>query len=126
MRNLLKRTATVIAAGAMLAQTVAPAYAGISVVIRGNGPDSTNKVKIRRKRKLKIKQRNRARVTNVVLIGARDHIEVWDAKVWQDYLAEQLDRHEELLELGRQAVGIFEDFIGHAQIFRNMGVVLQV
>ena len=40
---------------------------------------------------------------NVVLIGARDHIEIWDAKVWQDYLAEQLEQHEELLELGRQA-----------------------
>ena len=40
---------------------------------------------------------------NVVLIGARDHIEIWDAKVWQNYLAEQLDQHEELLELGRQA-----------------------
>ena len=40
---------------------------------------------------------------DVVLIGARDHIEIWDAKVWRDYLAEQLEQHEELLELGRQA-----------------------
>ncbi len=42
---------------------------------------------------------------DVVLIGAKDHIEVWDAKVWKDYLAGQLERHEELLELGRQARG---------------------
>ena len=40
---------------------------------------------------------------DVVLIGVKDHIELWDAKVWQNYLAGQLDQHEELLELGRQA-----------------------
>ncbi len=39
----------------------------------------------------------------VVLIGVKDHIELWDAKVWKNYLAEQLDQHEELLDLGRQA-----------------------
>ncbi|MCK4850347.1 MAG: hypothetical protein KAT11_03295 [Phycisphaerae bacterium] len=42
---------------------------------------------------------------DVVLIGAKDHIELWDAKVWKGYLAGQLERHEELLELGRQARG---------------------
>ncbi len=40
---------------------------------------------------------------DVVLIGVKDHIELWDAKVWKNYLAGQLDEHEELLELGRQA-----------------------
>ncbi len=40
---------------------------------------------------------------DVVLIGAKDHIELWDAKVWKNYLAGQLEKHEELLELGRQA-----------------------
>jgi MraZ protein len=40
---------------------------------------------------------------DVVLIGVRDHVEIWDAKVWQTYLAEQLDKYEELLELARQA-----------------------
>ncbi len=46
----------------------------------------------------------RANLTrDVVLIGVRDHVEIWDAKVWQSYLAEQLDKHEELLELARQA-----------------------
>ncbi len=40
---------------------------------------------------------------DVVLIGVKDHIELWDAKVWKNYLAGQLDQHEELLELGRQA-----------------------
>ncbi len=40
---------------------------------------------------------------DVVLIGVKDHIELWDVKVWKDYLAEQLDEHEELLELGRRA-----------------------
>ena len=38
---------------------------------------------------------------DVVVIGAKDHMEVWDAKVWAQYLAGQLDKHEELLELGR-------------------------
>ena len=37
----------------------------------------------------------------VVLIGVKDHIELWDAKVWKSYLAAQLAEHEELLELGR-------------------------
>lgn len=41
---------------------------------------------------------------DLVLIGARDHIEIWDAKVWHEYLAEQLNKHEEVLESGRQAV----------------------
>ena len=40
---------------------------------------------------------------DVVVIGAKDHIEIWDAKVWKDYLGKQLEKHEELLELGRQA-----------------------
>ncbi|NIA07677.1 MAG: hypothetical protein GWP14_08620 [Actinobacteria bacterium] len=40
---------------------------------------------------------------DVVLIGVRDHVEIWDAKVWHSYLAEQLDKHEDLLELARQA-----------------------
>ncbi len=40
---------------------------------------------------------------DVVLIGAKDHIELWDAKVWKNYLAGQLEKHEELLELGRHA-----------------------
>ena len=40
---------------------------------------------------------------DVVLIGVKDHIELWDAKVWKTYLAGQLEQHEELLELGRQA-----------------------
>ena len=40
---------------------------------------------------------------DVVLIGVRDHVEIWNAKVWHGYLAEQLDKHEELLELARQA-----------------------
>ena len=45
----------------------------------------------------------RARVaSDVVLTGVRDHIEVWDAKVWKNYLAARMDQHEELLELGRQ------------------------
>ena len=39
---------------------------------------------------------------DVVLIGAKDHIEIWDAKVWKDYLGGQMEKHEELLELGRQ------------------------
>jgi MraZ protein len=39
----------------------------------------------------------------VVLIGVKDHIELWDAKVWKIYLATQLSQHEELLELGRGA-----------------------
>ena len=39
---------------------------------------------------------------DVVLIGAKDHIEIWDAKVWEDYLGGQMEKHEELLELGRQ------------------------
>lgn len=39
---------------------------------------------------------------DVVLIGVKDHIELWSAKVWQNYLAEQLEEHEELLELGRE------------------------
>ena len=40
---------------------------------------------------------------NVVLIGVRDHVEIWDADVWHRYLAEQVDKHEDLLELARQA-----------------------
>ncbi len=40
---------------------------------------------------------------DVVVIGAKDHMEIWDAKVWAQYLAERLDKHEELLELGREA-----------------------
>ena len=40
---------------------------------------------------------------DVVLVGVRDHVEVWDAKVWHRYLDEQLEKHEELLELARQA-----------------------
>ncbi len=40
---------------------------------------------------------------DVVLIGAKDHIELWDGKAWKNYLAGQLEKHEELLELGRQA-----------------------
>ena len=39
---------------------------------------------------------------DVVLIGVRDHIEIWDSTVWREYLAEQLERHQELLESGRQ------------------------
>ena len=40
---------------------------------------------------------------DLVLIGARDHIELWDAKVWKSYLDEQLAQHEKLLELAREA-----------------------
>ena len=40
---------------------------------------------------------------DVVVIGAKDHIEIWNAKVWKDYLDRQLEKHEELQELGRQA-----------------------
>ena len=40
---------------------------------------------------------------DVVVIGVRDHVEIWDAKVWHRYLDEQLEKHEELLELARQA-----------------------
>jgi len=39
---------------------------------------------------------------DVVLIGVKDHIEIWDEKVWGDYLAEHLDKYEEVLELGRE------------------------
>ena len=50
------------------------------------------------------KMLKRAHLTHeVVLIGVRDHVEIWDARVWQTYLAEQLEKHEELLELARQA-----------------------
>ncbi len=39
----------------------------------------------------------------IVLIGVKDHIEIWDAKAWKHYLNGQLKEHEELLELGRAA-----------------------
>ena len=42
---------------------------------------------------------------DVVLIGARDHIEIWDAKVWKEYLQEHLDNYEGVLDLGRAAQG---------------------
>ena len=34
---------------------------------------------------------------DVALIGAKDHIEIWDAKVWAGYLQEQLEQFEEVL-----------------------------
>ena len=40
----------------------------------------------------------------VVLIGVADHIEVWDAKVWANYLAGHLERFEEVLDLGEKTV----------------------
>ena len=33
----------------------------------------------------------------VTLIGARDHLEVWDQQRWSDYLAENLPAHENML-----------------------------
>lgn len=40
---------------------------------------------------------------DIMLIGVKDHIEIWDAKVWDDYLSEQLQEHDELLGLGPRA-----------------------
>lgn len=55
----------------------------------------------------------RARLTEqVTLIGVRDHLEVWDQKIWDNYLDENIDSHEkmmlqarvELFEMQRQAL----------------------
>ncbi len=42
--------------------------------------------------------------TDVVLAGARDRIEIWDSKVWARYLEGQLEKFEEVLDGGRQAI----------------------
>jgi hypothetical protein len=67
MRKILKRVATVAVAGAMLAQTVAPAYARISTVISGNGNDSINRARLRIRKSLVVRQSNRAWINNLAV-----------------------------------------------------------
>ena len=40
---------------------------------------------------------------DVVLIGVRDHLELWSAKAWEDYLAKHSDRFDAVAEGAFQA-----------------------
>ena len=68
--QIIKRTVSAIAAGALLFSFVAPVYAGSSIVISGNGNDSTNKVKVKSTKKVVVRQSNKAKVSNFVFAGA--------------------------------------------------------
>ena len=70
MMQIIKRTVSAIAAGALLLSFVAPVYAGSSIVISGNGADSTNKVKVKSTQKVTVRQSNKAKVSNFVFAGA--------------------------------------------------------
>jgi len=41
----------------------------------------------------------------VVLLGVRDHMEVWDRSRWETYLSEQQQRYDEIAERAFQARG---------------------
>jgi MraZ protein len=40
--------------------------------------------------------------SQVTLIGVRDHLEVWDAGIWEKYLEEHLGLHEQMLLQARE------------------------
>lgn len=42
--------------------------------------------------------------SQVTLIGARDHLEVWDQKRWEAYLSEHFSSHEQSMLMARQAM----------------------
>ena len=42
--------------------------------------------------------------SRVTLIGARDHLEVWDTDRWEAYLSEHFSSHEQSMLMARQAM----------------------
>jgi len=42
--------------------------------------------------------------SQVTLIGARDHLEVWDKKRWEAYLSEHFGSHEQSMLMARQVM----------------------
>ncbi len=42
--------------------------------------------------------------SQVTLIGARDHLEVWDKARWEAYLSEHFGSHEQSMLMARQAM----------------------
>lgn len=51
------------------------------------------------------KLRKRARLKNqVTLVGVRDHIELWNTKSWEKYLADNMAQYQQQMMEARQAV----------------------
>jgi len=51
------------------------------------------------------KLRKRARLTNnLTLAGVRDHIEIWNKKSWEKYLADNMKQYQQQMMQARQAV----------------------
>ena len=42
--------------------------------------------------------------SNVTLVGVRDHIELWNSKTWEQYLAENMTQYQKQMSQARQAV----------------------
>ncbi|OGY18612.1 MAG: hypothetical protein A2900_02855 [Candidatus Chisholmbacteria bacterium RIFCSPLOWO2_01_FULL_50_28] len=70
MKNILKRTASVAVAGALLLQFSSTVFAGTRVVIRNNGAHSRNRVRIQSTQDVDVTQTNRANITNTVVAVA--------------------------------------------------------
>ncbi len=66
MTNLKLKIASAAATAGLLATSFAPAAFADTVVVKGNGADSTNKVKVNKKTKTKVSQTNNTAVVNLV------------------------------------------------------------
>jgi hypothetical protein len=70
MKNLQKKVASAIAAGALLFNTVMPVVAGTTIEISGNGSDSTNKAEVDVEQTTVVSQSNEANIKNTVNASA--------------------------------------------------------
>ena len=68
MTNLKMKLTSGIVTAAFVAGVIAPAgaFAATNVTVSGNGPDSTNKVKVKNVKKTKLKQSNTSSVVNSI------------------------------------------------------------
>jgi MraZ protein len=66
-----------------------------------------NKVELDRQGRLLLNERLRKRAglkDNVMLVGVRDHIELWNRENWEQYLADHMAQYQEQMSQARQAV----------------------
>ncbi len=66
-----------------------------------------SKVELDRQGRLLLSEKLRRRAglkNNVTLVGVRDHIELWNAANWDEYLKQHMDQYQQQIMQARQAV----------------------
>ena len=67
----------------------------------------TSKIELDAQGRLLLNERLRKRANlknNVTLVGVRDHVELWNSKTWEQYLADNMPGYQKQMSQARQAV----------------------